>query len=120
MPQAWTAACQNWGSEMIEVDGPLESGLSSRVGWAYHYETFALRGRTPVELLQAYANWREAYEDEDKILVWRQRPLLTKEAWPDAPQEEPYWLMYVRCVKIPKNPDHILFLKLQSEQAQGI
>lgn len=86
---------------MIEIDGPKTAFFESGNNIRYVYEVHAVGryGTSPVEVLQAYADWRTAYEDIDSILIWRNRPELRHTKDEEGTE---FYQMYCRCVKIPR------------------
>jgi hypothetical protein len=114
---------------MIEIDGPPRAWFEDAYGWKYPYVVYAIGrvGESPVEVMQAYANWRREYEDPDSILVWRARPQLVYEddkltaEYLDGriifnSEPKPYWKMYCRCVKVPIGGPDTMLVKPEGEQ----
>lgn len=113
---------------MPEIDGPKMAWFEDKDGEKYFYKVYAIsrQGESPVEVMQAYATWRQDFDDPNMILVWRTRPELTRvEQTHDdnlllLAQPFVYWKMYCRCVKIPFNELYTLPSKLEGVPTEFI
>lgn len=86
---------------MIEVDGPPRAYFEGADGTRYVYKTYAISGKDPVAVMQAFATWKDEYTLQgplEEILVWRRRPEFTTHQLDDGRE---IWKATCRCVKIP-------------------
>lgn len=92
---------------MIEIDGPPKAWFEEPDGTKHIYLAYGIGAKTEWECMQAYAQWRMAYEDPTQMLVWRMRPALTHDTGVSTDengnivQGESYYKIVCRCVKIP-------------------
>lgn len=85
---------------MLEIDGPPQAYIEGKYGRIV-FQTYALFSEDVIELMQAYANWRQYAENPGAILVWRQRPMITHDRHTDT--GEMVYNLYYRCAFIPRD-----------------